>query len=59
MDSVIKKTGFKIETIIESTEAYEKYLLEKINITDEIGNPYEYPNMTIMFKTPKIELLKK
>lgn len=56
---LLKEAGFKIETLIESKEEYEKYLSEKITITDEIGNPYEYPNMTIIIKAQKVKSLKK
>lgn len=52
-------TGFKIETVVESKEEYEKYLSDKISITNENGNSYEYPNMTIMFKAQKLKSLKK
>ena len=56
---LLKISGFRIETIIESKEEYEKYLLPKINITYDSGNPYEYPNMTIMFKAQKTKTLSK
>ena len=51
--SLLKETGFKIETVIESKEEYEKYLSSKITITDEIGGSYEYPNMSIIVKAVK------
>ncbi len=52
---ITKEAGFKIETMVESKEEYEKYLSKKINITDEFGNKYEYPNMTITFKAKKLK----
>ena len=51
--SLIKEAGFKVETVIESKEEYEKYLSKKINITNEDGTSYEYPNMSIIFKATK------
>ena len=57
--SLIKEAGFRIETIVESKEEYEKYLSPKIKITDKCGGYYEYPNMTIMFKATKVKSLKK
>ena len=51
--SLLKVAGFKLETIIESKEEYEKYLSKKINITTEEGIQYEYPNMSITFKATK------
>ena len=56
--SLINKSGFRIETLVESKEEYEKYLSKKISITDKFGNPYEYPNMTILFKAKKIKKKK-
>ena len=56
---LLKESGFKIETTIKSREEYEKYLSNKISITDEFGNHYEYPNMTIVLKANKIKTLKK
>lgn len=52
---LLNETGFNIETLIESKEEYEKYLKEKITITDEFNNPYKYPNMSITFKAQKIK----
>ena len=51
--SLLKETGFKIETVIESKEEYEKYLSSKINIINEDGSLYEYPNMSIIVKAQK------
>ena len=51
--NLLKETGFKIETIIESKEEYEKYLASKINIINEDGSLYEYPNMSIIVKAQK------
>lgn len=51
--SLLKETGFKIETVIESKEEYEKYLSSKINIINEDGSLYEYPNMSIIVKAKK------
>ena len=51
--NLLKETGFKIETIIESKEEYEKYLSSKINIINEDGSLYEYPNMSIIVKAQK------
>ena len=56
--SIVKEAGFKIETTIEAREEYEKYLSDRINITDELGNPYEYPNITITLKGQKVKALK-
>ena len=56
--SLLKEAGFKIETIIESREEYEKYLSPRVNITYENGMTYEYPNMTIIFKAQKLKSLK-
>ena len=51
--NLLKETGFKIETIIESKEEYEKYLSSKINIINADGSLYEYPNMSIIVKAQK------
>lgn len=51
--SLLKETGFKIETVIESKEEYEKYLSSKINIINEDGSLYEYSNMSIIVKAQK------
>ena len=55
---LLRETGFKIETIIESREEYEKYLLDRITIMDGI-NYYEYPNMTITIKARKVKKLER
>ncbi len=52
--SLLKKAKFQLETIIESKEEYEKYLSKKVSIVDEFGNPYQYPNMTILLKARKM-----
>ena len=57
--SVLKEAGFKVETIIESKEEYEKYLSPKIRIKGDGFEPYEYPNMSITFKATKVKSLKK
>lgn len=56
--SIVKEAGFRIETTIEAKEEYEKYLSNRITITDELGNPYEYPNITITLKGQKVKTLK-
>ena len=56
--SLLKEAGFKVETIIESKEEYEKYLSPRIKITDKSGNYYEYPNMTITLKAQKVKNYK-
>jgi len=50
---LLKKSGFKIETIIEAKEEYEKYLSGRITIIDPENDSYEYPNMTITLKARK------
>lgn len=57
--NLLKECGFKVETTIESREEYEKYLSPKVTITDENGNLYEYPNMTITIKANKVKSLIK
>jgi SAM-dependent methyltransferase len=51
--TIIKKAGFKIETVIEAKEEYEKYLSPKVSILTLGGSPYEYPNITITVKAKK------
>ena len=55
--NVLKETGFKVETIIESKEEYEKYLSPKIRIKGDGFEPYEYPNMSITLKATKVKSL--
>lgn len=50
---LLRSAKFKIETLIESKEEYEKFLSEKVSIQDESGKPYEYPNMSILIKARK------
>ena len=52
---LLKETGFDIETLLESKEEYEKFLSKKISIKTELGNDYEYPNMSILIKAKKIK----
>ena len=56
---VLKEAGFKVETLIESKEEYEKYLSPKITIKNDFGGTYEYPNMSITLKATKVKSLKK
>ena len=51
--SIVEESGYKIETIIESKEEYEKYLSKKILIYDERGNKYNYPFITVTIKAKK------
>ena len=55
--NLLKESGFKIETTIESREEYEKFLSKRVMILDEFGNYYEYPNMTIVLKAHKTKKL--
>lgn len=50
---ILESLGFKIETLVESKEEYEKYLSDRIGITDIEGNSYDYPCMTITIKAIK------
>lgn len=50
---LLKQSGFKIETIIEAKEEYEKYLSSRITIIDTESDSYEYPNMSITLKARK------
>lgn len=50
---LLKEAGFSIETVIEAKEEYEKYLKDKIIISEEDNSNYEYPNMTILVKARK------
>lgn len=51
---ILKENGFKIEFLTLSCEEYEKFLSEKITITDLFGNKYDYPYMSILIKAKKI-----
>lgn len=52
---LLEKSGFDIDTVVESKEQYEEYLAPKVNITDANGNKFTYPMMTILIKAKKIK----
>jgi len=57
--SLLYETGFEVEDLMLSKEEYEKYLGNKVNITDILGNKYEYPHMNILIRAKKVKSLKK
>lgn len=52
--NILKESGFKIEFLAFSCEEYEKFLSEKVEITDLFGNKYDYPYMSVLIKAKKI-----
>ncbi|MBO4324791.1 MAG: methyltransferase [Lachnospiraceae bacterium] len=51
--SALAEGGFSIETIAESKEEYEKYLSDRVTITNPDGTPYSYPYMSIIIRAQK------
>ena len=47
------KNGFSVETVTKSKEEYEKFLSDRVVITNADGTPYEYPYMTVILKAVK------
>ncbi len=53
--NLLKETGFEIDFIGLAHEEYEKYLEEKVTITELYGKKYEYPFMTTLIKAKKMK----
>ena len=49
----LSKCGFSVETVAKSKEEYEKFLSDRVVITNADGTPYEYPYMTVILKAVK------
>ena len=49
----LRKSGFSVETVTKSKEEYEKFLSDRVVITNADGTPYEYPYMTVILKAEK------
>lgn len=49
----LRKNGFSVETVTKSKEEYEKFLSDRVVITNADGTPYEYPYMTVILKAEK------
>ena len=49
----LRKNGFSVETVTQSKEEYEKFLSDRVVITNADGTPYEYPYMTVILKAEK------
>ena len=47
------KNGFSVETVTKSREEYERFLSDRVVITNADGMPYEYPYMTVILKAVK------
>ena len=56
---LLNDCGFEVETVIESNEEYEKYLKDKISITNIYGDKWIYPSMTILIRATKNKEYKK
>lgn len=56
---LLEESGFEIDTVIESSEEYEKHLKDKVSITNVFGEKYIYPSMTILIKANKVKTIKK
>ncbi len=56
---LLNECGFEVETVIESNEEYEKYLKDKISITNIYGDKWIYPSMTILIRATKNKEYKK
>ena len=56
---LLEESGFEIDTVIESSEEYEKHLKDKVSITNVFGEKYIYPSMTILIKANKVKSIKK
>ena len=56
---LLKLSGFKIDTVIESPEEYEKYLSRQVQIYDQNGKAYVYPSMTVTIRAYKEKDLVK
>ena len=54
--ALLEKSGFSIDTIVESKEQYEDYLLPKVTITNIDGKRFNYPMMTILIKAKKRQI---
>ena len=54
---LLDRSGFYIDTVVESKEEYEKYLAPKIEVTNLNGDSFRYPMMTILIKAKKIKHL--